>query len=76
MCFPEEECVFTSMELDEKLFNRAWELTGLKTKKAVVEEALRWLVRLHEQAGVRELRGKLVFEAPEAPKRRRRAGSR
>ena len=68
--------MFTSMDLDEKLFNRAWELTGLKTKKAVVEEALRWLVRLHEQAGVRELRGKLVFEEPEPPKRRRRAGSR
>ena len=51
-------------------------MTGLRTKKAVVEEALRWLVRLHEQAGVRELRGKLVFEEPEPPKRRRRAGSR
>jgi len=32
-------------------------LTGLRTKKAMVREALRWLVRLHEQAGVRELRG-------------------
>jgi len=42
----------------------------------VVEEALRWLVRLHEQAGVRELRGRLVWEEPEPPKRRRRAGSR
>ncbi|HET9225520.1 MAG TPA: type II toxin-antitoxin system VapB family antitoxin [Thermoanaerobaculia bacterium] len=68
--------MFTSMDVDEKLFNRAWQLTGLKTKKAVVEEALRWLVRLHEQAGVRELRGTLVFEEPEPPKRRRRAGTR
>lgn len=68
--------MFTSMELDEKLFRRAWGLTGLKTKRAVVEEALRWLVQLHEQAGVRELRGKLVWEEPEPPKRRRRAGSR
>jgi len=45
------------MDLDEKLFQQAWQLTGLRTKKAVMEEALRWLVRLHEQAGVRELRG-------------------
>ena len=68
--------MFTSMDLDEKLFQKAWQLSGLKTKKAVVEEALRWLVRLHEQAGVRELRGQLVWEEPEPPKRRRRAGSR
>jgi Arc/MetJ family transcription regulator len=67
--------MFTSMDLDEKLFRRAWELTGLKTKRAVMDEALRWLVRLHEQAGVRELRGQLVWEEPETPKRRRRAGS-
>lgn len=68
--------MFTSMDIDEKLFHRAWQLSGLKTKRAVVEEALRWMVRLHEQAGVRELRGTLVFEEPEAPKRRRRAGAR
>ncbi|HWM89991.1 MAG TPA: type II toxin-antitoxin system VapB family antitoxin [Thermoanaerobaculia bacterium] len=68
--------MFTSMDLDKELFNKAWRLSGLKTKKAVVEEALKLLVRLHEQAGVRELRGKLVWEEPEPPKRRRRAGSR
>jgi Arc/MetJ family transcription regulator len=67
--------VFTSMDLDEELFRKAWALTGLRTKKAVVEEALRWLVRLHEQAGVRQLRGKLAWEE-RAPRRRRRAGSR
>lgn len=67
--------MFTSMDLDEELFRKAWALTGLRTKKAVVEEALRWLVRLHEQAGVRQLRGKLAWEE-RPPKRRRRAGSR
>ncbi|HYN21104.1 MAG TPA: type II toxin-antitoxin system VapB family antitoxin [Thermoanaerobaculia bacterium] len=67
--------MFTSMDLDEELFRKAWALTGLRTKKAVVEEALRWLVRLHEQAGVRQLRGKLAWEERQ-PKRRRRAGSR
>jgi Arc/MetJ family transcription regulator len=44
-------------DLDEKLFQQARQLTDLRTKKAVMEEALRWLVRLNEQAGVRELRG-------------------
>jgi Arc/MetJ family transcription regulator len=71
----QEEPMFTSLELDDELFHKAWALTGLRTKKAVVEEALRWLVRLHEQAEVRSLRGKLAWE--ERPrKRRRRAGSR
>jgi Arc/MetJ family transcription regulator len=37
--------VFTSMDLDEKLFQQAWQLAGLRTKKAVVEEALRGAVR-------------------------------
>lgn len=68
--------MFTSMDVDEELFMKAWTLSGLRTKKAVVEEALRLLVRLHEQAGVRGLRGKLSFEEAEPPKRRRRAGSR
>lgn len=68
--------MFTSMDLDAELFNKAWILSGLKTKRAVMEEALRLLVRLHEQAGVRELRGKLEWQQPEPPKRRRRAGTR
>ena len=34
--------MFTSMDLDEKVFQQAWQLTGLRTKKAVME-ALRWL---------------------------------
>ncbi len=39
------------MDLDEKLFQQAWQLTGLRTKKAVMEEASRWLVRRH-MAGI------------------------
>jgi Arc/MetJ family transcription regulator len=54
--------MFTSMELDEKLFNRAFSLSRARTKKALVEEALRIYVRLHEQAEVRSLRGKLLWE--------------
>ncbi|HKD76425.1 MAG TPA: type II toxin-antitoxin system VapB family antitoxin [Ktedonobacterales bacterium] len=39
----------TNIELDEKLLEEAMEATGLPTKKAAVEEALRSLVRRHRQ---------------------------
>lgn len=68
--------MFTSLEIDEALFNKAWSYTGLKTKKAVVEEALRTLVRLHEQASVRSLRGKLAGEDRPLSKGKRRADTR
>jgi Arc/MetJ family transcription regulator len=54
--------VFTSVNIDEDLFQQAWALSGLKTKKAVFEEVLRVYVRLHEQAGVQSLRGKLAWK--------------
>lgn len=54
--------MFTSLDVDEDLFMKAWGLSGLKTKKAVFEEVLRVYVRLHEQAGVQSLRGKLVWD--------------
>jgi Arc/MetJ family transcription regulator len=52
----------TNIVLDDKLVERAQELTGLKTKRAVVEEALRIMIQLKEQALVRDLRGKLLWE--------------
>mgnify|MGYP002622873054 CR=1 FL=1 len=52
----------TNIVLDDKLVERAQELTGLKTKRAVVEEALRVMIQLKEQALVRDLRGKLQWE--------------
>ena len=52
----------TNIVLDEGLVSRAKELTGLKTKKAIVDEALRCLVRQREQQSIRALRGKLRWE--------------
>ena len=52
----------TNIVLDEELLVRAQILTGIKTKRAVVQEALRTLIQLHEQAATRELRGKLRWE--------------
>jgi Arc/MetJ family transcription regulator len=52
----------TNIVLDDKLVERAQKLTGIKTKREVVEEALRTLVLLREQTGIRSLRGKLKWE--------------
>lgn len=41
---------------------QAMALTGLPTKKAVIEEALRLLTRLKQQEQVRALRGQLHWE--------------
>lgn len=54
--------VRTNIVLDDELVERARKLTGLRSKRAVVDEALRTLVRLKEQAAIRELRGKLHWE--------------
>ena len=52
----------TNIVLDDKLVERAKQLTGIKTKRGVVHEALRTLILLREQAGVRNLRGNLKWE--------------
>jgi Arc/MetJ family transcription regulator len=52
----------TNIVLDENLIERAQKLTGIKTKREVVQEALRTLILLREQAEVRNLRGKLKWE--------------
>jgi Arc/MetJ family transcription regulator len=69
--------VFTSLNIDEELFTKAMALSGLRTKKAVFEEVLRVYVRLHEQAGVQTLRGKLAWKGDlEEIREERGAGSR
>jgi len=52
----------TNVVIDDQLMAEAMESTGLKTKRAVVEEALRTLVQLKAQERVRSLRGKLQWE--------------
>ncbi|MFW6181832.1 MAG: type II toxin-antitoxin system VapB family antitoxin [Spirochaetota bacterium] len=52
----------TNIEIDDELIDKARRLTGLRTKKDVVQEALRTLVRIREQGTVRTLRGKLTWE--------------
>ena len=52
----------TNIVLDDKLIARAQKLTGIKTKREVVHEALRLLILLNEQAEVRDLRSKLPWD--------------
>lgn len=56
------EMMRTNVVLDEALITEALTLTGLKTKKAVIEEALRVLTRLKRQEQARALRGQLHWE--------------
>ncbi len=52
----------TNIILDEELVTRAQELTGITTKKGVVTEGLRLLVRIEEQKKLRELYGQVEWE--------------
>ena len=52
----------TNIVLDDDLMAEAMRCTGLTTKRAVIEEALRTLVRLKAQESIRSLRGKLHWE--------------
>jgi Arc/MetJ family transcription regulator len=52
----------TNIVLDENLIERAQKLTGIKTKREVVQEALRTLILLREQGEARNLRGKLKWD--------------
>ena len=51
----------TNIVIDDKLMRDTLRATGLKTKREVVDEALRTLLRLRKQAGIRRLRGKLEW---------------
>ena len=52
----------TNIVIDDKLMKAALRVTGLKTKREVVEAGLRMLVQLNDQADVRRHRGKLAWE--------------
>ena len=52
----------TNIVIDDKLMNLALKTTGLKTKKEVVEEGLRTLIKIKNQMKLKSLRGKLHWE--------------
>lgn len=55
-------CMRTNIEIDDKLMARAMEISRLKTKKQVVNEALREFIRTKAYQGLLELEGKVKWE--------------
>lgn len=52
----------TNIVIDDKLMAQALKATGLETKKEVVEQGLRLLVKRSKQQSIRSLRGKIKWE--------------
>jgi Arc/MetJ family transcription regulator len=48
--------------IDDKLLMEAQRLSGIKTKKEIVEEALKIFIGLNGQKEIRRLRGKVKWE--------------
>jgi Arc/MetJ family transcription regulator len=52
----------TNIVIDDKLMKAALKATGLRTKREVVELALRTLLNLRRQEEIRKYRGKIHWE--------------
>jgi len=52
----------TNIVIDDRLMNKAKKVSGYKTKKETIEEALKLLVAQREQSEIRNVRGKLNWE--------------
>ena len=52
----------TNIEIDDRLMKEALRASGLATKRSVVEEGLRLIVKLRKQRDVGRLYGKLRWE--------------
>ncbi len=52
----------TNIIIEDDLMKKAQNLTGLKTKKATIEEALKLLIAIKQQSSIRSVRGKLHWE--------------
>jgi|YNPNPStandDraft_1061719.scaffolds.fasta_scaffold48056_3 Arc/MetJ family transcription regulator len=65
----------TNVVLDDTLVEQAKALTGIKTTRGVIDEALRVLIRLRQQGQVAELRGRLRWEGDLAALREGRSNA-
>ncbi len=52
----------TNIVVDDTLMAEALKLSNIKTKKGVVETALKLLVQVKKQEAIRKLRGKLNWD--------------
>ena len=51
----------TNIEIDEKIIKQAFSVSGLKTKKEIVAQALKEFVRSRTVKDLSDLRGKIKF---------------
>jgi len=52
----------TNIDIDDRLMREALRSSGARTKRAVVEQALRLLIQTKGQSSIRRLRGKVAWE--------------
>jgi len=52
----------TNVVLDDRLVENCMKVTGLKTQKALIDHALRELLRHENQTKILELKGKVKWE--------------
>jgi Arc/MetJ family transcription regulator len=52
----------TNIVIDDNLMAEALKLSDVKTKKGVINKALKLLVQVQRQEAIRKLRGKLEWE--------------
>ncbi len=51
----------TNVVLEDKLIYSALKISGLKTKKAAIEEGLKLLIQVKSQTKIKDFRGKLKW---------------
>ena len=66
-------CMRTNIEIDDTLMREARRLTGIKTKREMVDLALREVVARHRRLGILELRGRVQWEGDLEKSRRGRS---
>lgn len=52
----------TNIAYDDNLMAEAFKLSNIKTKKDVVDKALKLFIQVKKQKAIRELRGELTWE--------------
>ncbi len=52
----------TNIVIDDELMESALKASGLSTKKEVVEQGLRLLIKRNQQQDIRSLRGKVKWD--------------
>lgn len=62
----------TNIDIDDKLMKQAMRAANAATKKAAVEMALRQIVQLKKQEGIRKWRGSIQWDGDLAAMRERR----